>query len=77
MQPSLGDPAALDLSVPVEAGVANDLPIAPESATLPDLFTEKEKKARRLSGKLLMDEEQPLSPGMVSGAEVQVEIPLD
>jgi hypothetical protein len=69
--------APLDLSVPVEVGVANDLTVVPDSAALPDLFAQKEKKESRLSGKLLVEEDEPLSAGAVKGAEVQLKIPLD
>lgn len=79
-KPAEPQPIAVDMEIPadlLDEEADTGFPQT-ENRYLPDLFAKKKKKAgTTFSGELLMDEEQDLSIDAVTGAKINVEIPVD
>lgn len=67
----------LDLTIPADLVGQAEGVATPGDGRLPGLFGDKSPKRRLLSGKLLLEEDGPVSAEMLKGAEIAVDIPLD
>ncbi len=67
----------LDLSVPNDLVGSDGVLTRYDDTKLPDLFTEEEVRARRLRGKLLLEEDAPLTVDKLKGAEIEVQVPIN
>lgn len=76
-EPAAEQSAPLDLTIPIDLMGAADGVATPGNERLPDLFVEQAPKRRALKGKLLLEENAPINPDMLKGAEIEVDIPIN